>query len=244
MVLTNLRSTNLFNDVVFTVVKEGNENVVFLKVTEKISGIARLGFRVDSENKTQFSLDIRDENLFGSGTEIGALLLVEPESRAYVLEHKANRLWKTYLTYKINAYYQFDDAFLYGDNLSTSDNNFSRSALGEYRQIYYGASLSIGTQVGKFGNLIFKGKYQFDEIKNKTGVTVSPYKNKIVSLRISTTIDTQDKYPYPQNGFLFTGFYETSNDNSWRRCWCTNLLLIIKIILLFQETTHFLRAFP
>ena len=43
--LTNLRSTNLFNDVVFTVVKEGNENVVFLKVTEKISGIARLGFQ-------------------------------------------------------------------------------------------------------------------------------------------------------------------------------------------------------
>jgi NTE family protein len=208
--LTNLRSTNLFNDVVFTFVKEGNENVVFLKVSEKISGIARLGFRVDSENKTQFSLDIRDENLFGSGTEIGAVLFGGARNRAYVLEHKANRLWKTYLTYKINAYYQFDDAFLYGDNLSTSDNNFSRSALGEYRQIYYGASLSIGTQVGKFGNLIFKGKYQFDEIKNKTGATVPPYKNKIVSLRISTTIDTQDKYPYPQNGFLFTGFYETA----------------------------------
>ena len=167
-------------------------------------------FRVDSENKTQFSLDIRDENLFGSGTEIGALLFGGARNRAYVLEHKANRLWNTYLTYKINAYYQFDDAFLYGDNLSTSDNNFSRSALGEYRQIYYGASLSIGTQVGKFGNLIFKGRYQFDEIKNKTGATVSPYKTKIVSLRISSTIDTQDKYPYPQNGFLFTGFYETA----------------------------------
>lgn len=208
--LTNLRSTNLFNDVVFTVVKEGNENVVFLKVSEKVSGIVRLGFRADSENKTQFSLDIRDENLFGSGTEIGALLFGGTRNRGYVFELKANRIWNTYLTYKVNAYYQFDDAFVYGYDLSTSENKFSRSVLGEYRQIYYGASLSVGTQVEKFGNLIFKGKYQLDQIKNKTGSTGFPYKLKIVSLKVSTTIDTQDKYPYPQSGFLFSGFYETA----------------------------------
>jgi outer membrane protein assembly factor BamA len=33
---------------------------------------------------------------------------------------------------------------------------------------------------------------------------------KIVSLKISTTIDTQDKYPFPNSGFLFSGFYETA----------------------------------
>lgn len=208
--LTNLRSTNLFNDVVFSVVKEEDENVVILKVSEKVSGIVRLGFRADNENKTQFSMDVRDENLFGSGTEIGALLFGGTRNRGYIFELKANRIWNTYLTYKLNAYYQFDDAFLYGDDLSTSENRFSRSALGEYRQIYYGASLSVGTQVEKFGNLILKGKYQLDQIKNKTGVTAFPYKLKIVSLKISTTIDTQDKYPYPKNGFLFYGSYETA----------------------------------
>jgi NTE family protein len=208
--LTNLRSTNLFNDVVFSVVKEENKNVVFLKVSEKVSGIARLGFRADSENKTQLSLDIRDENLFGSGTEIGTLLFGGARNRGYIFELKANRIWNTYLTYKLNAYYQFDDAFLYADDLSNQENRFYRSARGEYRQIYYGASLSVGTQVEKFGNLIFKGKYQFDQIKNKTGSAVLPYKVKIVSLKISTTIDTQDKYPYPKSGFIFSGFYETA----------------------------------
>lgn len=208
--LTNLRSTNLFSDIFFTVKKEGKENVVILKVSEKVSGVARLGFRADSENKTQFSLDIRDENLFGSGTEIGALIYGGTRNRGYIVEHKANRLWDTYLTYKINAYYQLDDAFVYGDDLSKSETRFSRSALGEYRQIYYGASFSIGTQVEKFGNLIFKGKYQFDQIKNKTSEIISPYKIKIVSLKISSTIDTQDKYPYPKSGFLFAGFYETA----------------------------------
>ncbi len=207
--LTNLRSTNLFSDVVFSVVKEGNENVVHLKVSEKVSGIARLGFRADGENKTQFSLDVRDENLFGSGTEIGALIYGGTRDRGFILEHKSNRVWNTYFTYKINAYYKIDDAFLYGDDPPVSRNKFSRSVLGEYRQIFYGASLSVGTQVEKFGNLIFKGKYQYDQVKNKTNEVVSPYKTKIVSLKISTTIDTQDKYPYPQNGFLFSGAYET-----------------------------------
>lgn len=208
--LTNLRSTNLFSNINFDVKKEGNENVVVLKVSEKVSGLARIGFRTDSENQTQLSLDIRDENLFGSGTEAGVLIYGGARNRGYILEHKANRLWNTYFTYKINAYYLFDDAFVYGDDLPTSENKFSRSALGEYRQIYYGASLSVGTQVGKFGNLIFKGKYQVDQLANKNNEIIFPYKIKIVSLKISTTIDTQDKYPYPQNGFLFTGFYETA----------------------------------
>jgi NTE family protein len=208
--LTNLRSTNLFSDVFFDVRKDNHENIVTLKVSEKVSGIARLGFRVDSENKVQFSLDLRDENLFGSGTELGALMYIGPRNRGYILEHKANRIWDTYLTYKINAYYQFDDAYLYKDDPQTSDKYFSRSSVGEYRQIYYGASLSLGTQVEKFGNLIFKGKYQFDEVKNKTGEVVDPFKIKIVSLKVSTTIDTQDKYPYPQIGFLFSGFYEAA----------------------------------
>lgn len=208
--LTNLRSTNLFDDVVLSVIKEGNKNILELKVSEKVSGIARIGFRTDNENKTQLSLDIRDENLFGIGSELGGLIYGGTRNRGYILELKANRIWNTYLTYKANLYYQFDDAFLYGDDLSKSENRFSRSALGEYRQIYYGASISVGTQVEKFGNLIFKGKYEINQIKNKTGSTVIPYKQKIVSLKISTTIDSQDKYPYPQDGFLFSGFYETA----------------------------------
>jgi NTE family protein len=208
--LTNLRSTKLFDNIIFNVKRENNRNIIVLNVQERVSGIARIGFRTDSENKTQFSLDVRDENLLGSGTEVGALFYGGARNRGYILEHKANRLWNTYLTYKINAYYQFDDVFLYGDDLPKSQNRFSRSALGEYRQVYYGASLSVGTQVEKFGNLIFKGKYQVDQLKNKTNEIISPNEAKIVSLKISTTIDTQNKYPYPTAGFLFNGFYETA----------------------------------
>lgn len=226
--LTNIRSTNFFNYVYFDVKREGAENVLVLKVSEKISGIARIGFRSDSENKTQLSLDVRDDNLFGSGIELGALIYGGSRNRGIILEQKANRVLDTYLTYKINAYYQFDDAFFYGDDLPKSENRFSKIVLGEYRQIYYGASVSVGTQVEKFGNLILKGKYQIDQLANKTNEIISPYKIKIVSLKISTTIDTQDKYPYPEKGFLFMGSYETAQTILGGEIGFTNLFLDYK----------------
>ena len=207
--LTNLRSTNLFDDIVLTVKRENDENVLIIHVLEKVSSLIRFGFRVDNEDKFQLSLDIRDENLFGSGTELGMLIFGGARNRAYILEHKSNRIFNTYFTYKINAFYKFDDAFAYKDTIN-SENEFTSPVTGEYRQIYYGASLALGTQVEKFGNLIFQGTYKYDQVKNKQGVTGIESKQKIVSLKTSSTIDTQDKYPFPDKGFFFSGFYETA----------------------------------
>jgi len=206
--LTNLRATNLFEDLILTVKKEGNRNIVTLKVSERTSGLMRIGFRADNENKTQFNIDVRDENLFGTATEFGVLIYGGTRNRGYIVEHKSNRIFDTYLTYKINAYYQFQDIFTYTDDPASSERSFSRINNGEYRQIYYGTSVSVGNQVEKFANLIFKGKYQFDEIKNSP---INSYKTKIVSLKISTTVDSQDRYPFPRNGVYFSGSYESAS---------------------------------
>lgn len=209
--LINLRSTNLFEDLILIVNKEEKGNVIVLRVIERTSGLLRVGFRADNENKAQLSLDVRDENLFGTGTEMGLFLGGGTRNRTYLLEHKSNRIFDTYLTYKINAFYEFQDVFTYRNTPSVSDKTFSREREGEYRQIFYGVSVGVGAQVEKLGNLIFKGKYQFDEIKNLQNEAVGPYKNKIVSLKISTTIDSQDRYPYPRNGVYFYGAYESAS---------------------------------
>jgi NTE family protein len=211
--LTNLRSTNLFEDIDLTVKKINGNNIVILRVVEKISSLIRFGFRTDNERKAQISIDLRDENLFGSGTEIGFLFYGGTRNLAYILEHKSNRIFNTYLTYKINAYYMSDDYYAYKDDQFTESKNFSSSITGEYRQINYGGSLSLGSQVERFGNLIITGKYQFEEIKNIQINTIDQTelaRKKIVSIKISSTIDTQDKYPYPEKGIYFFGSYETA----------------------------------
>ncbi len=208
--LINLRSTNLFDEVVLTVRKESGKNVVVLSVIEKVSGLARFGFRVDNEKKAQFSLDIRDENIFGSGTEFGGIISLGPRERAYILEHRSNRIFDTYITYKVNAFYESKDIYSYINNPIVQEDEFSRSIDGEYRQAHYGVSLSVGTQVRRFGNVIIKGMYQWDEINNLRDLTQSNYSTPFFGLSLSSTIDTQDKYPFPEKGVYFKGYYETA----------------------------------
>ena len=208
--LKNLRSTKLFDNIDIVVKEDNGQNVLIISVDEKPSSLLRISFRTDNEFRVQLGLDIRDENLFGTGSELGLIFFGGLENRGYIIEQKANRVFDTYFTYKINAFYKFNDVRTYSEVPTQSESTFSRIESGKYRQIFYGLSLSIGTQVGRFGNLIFEGRYQWDEIINREEEPIIPGKTKIVSIKASTTIDTQDKYPFPESGVYFTGFYETA----------------------------------
>lgn len=206
----NIRSTNLFEDIYIYTKKVEGKNYLLVKVIEKTSSLMRFGFRFDNENSLQVSVDLRDENLFGTGTEFGSILLIGSRNRSYILEQKANRIFNTYMTYKINAFYKLNDINTYKNDEQTSPQYFSRSKEGDYRQAFYGFSLAVGTQVGRFGNMMVKGTYERDEVKNVNTGEINPYKTTIVSLKGILTIDTQDKYPYPTKGMYFSGSYETA----------------------------------
>lgn len=208
--LNNLRTLNLFDDVELNVIKDTTQNILKIKIREKTSSLLRLGLRVDNEYLTQFSLDIRDENFYGTGTELGAIISGGSRNRSFILEHKANRTFETYLTYKLRGFYEFTDINSYEDDSTNNANRFSRSKNGEYRQIKYGGSLALGAQVKKLGNLIVQGKFQRDEIKNINNSTVEPYKINIASLKFGLSIDSQNKYPYPTSGVLINSYYETA----------------------------------
>lgn len=208
----NLRSTNLFRDFNLIEVKDSNKHVLFLRVLEKPSSLLRFGLRIDNEYQTQLSVDLRDENIIGTGTELGIILTGGIRNRAYTLEHKANRIFKTYLTYKIRAFYEFNDVYTYKDDSVSSKKRFSRSYSGEYKQINQGFSLGLGTQVGRFGNFIAEGRYLFDEIKNKRDFAGDTYKQNIALISLASIIDSQDKYPYPQKGFHIKTSYETAQE--------------------------------
>jgi NTE family protein len=169
-----------------------------------------MGFKVDNENKAQINLDFRDENVFGTGTELGTLLYLGDRSRYFPFEHKANRIFDTYITYSLKAYYEADEINIYKNNFSSTGKTFTRDVIGEYRQVFYGFSFAFGSQVRRFGNVILKGKYELNDVHNLRDNLILPNKNTIVSLRISSTVDTQDKYPYPNNGLKIIGFYETA----------------------------------
>lgn len=208
--LTSLRSTKLFENIDVIVKEENGQNILVIEVTERPTSLLRIGFRLDNEYRAQIGFDLREENLFGSGTELGLILFGGIKNRAFILEQKANRIFSTYLTYKINAFYKFNDVSTYTEAQTSSEREFSRIKYGEYRQIFYGLSLGVGMQIGRFGNIVFEGKYQFDKTKNIESQPITPDNLKIVTLKVSSTVDTQDKYPYPESGIYFLGSYETA----------------------------------
>jgi NTE family protein len=208
--LNNLRSIGLFDDINLDVKKNDDAVIVDVFVKEKISSLLKVGFLVDNVYNAQLGLDLRDVNLMGSGTELGLFLFGGASNRAYILEHIAHRILSSNFTYKLSAFYKFNDIKVYEQENSTSGSTFKSIEVGKYRQIFYGMSLSLGTQLQKFGKLIFTGKYQLDEVKSKQGDVINPYKTKIVSLRIGATIDSKNKYPYPEDGLYFNGLYETA----------------------------------
>ena len=207
--LRNLRSTGLFEFVEITVAEKNGQNTLNIIVTEKPTGLIRFSNRIDNEYKFQIGVDVREENLFGTGSEIGLTFFTGTRNRLFSIDHKSNRIFNTYFTYKLNAFTSFKDIYTFETSIS-SDTRFSRVVNGEYRQINYGLSLALGTQVERFGNLIFEGKYQIDEVKNLSKNIVQPYDIRFLSLKISSTIDTQDKFPFPEKGIYFNAYYETA----------------------------------
>lgn len=234
--LTNLRSTNLFESVTISVEKRKNDNYLIVDVDEKISSLIRFGFKFDNENRPQISIDLRDENIFGTGAEIGLVVFLSQRGRSYVAEQKSMRLFDTYLTYSLNGYYKLNDVFTYKDDISQSNKRFSRSLSGEYRQIFYGFSASLGTQVQRFGNLIFTGKYEMNEVKNLSQSPLDPFLSCITSFKGAFIIDTQDKYPYPSKGLRLSGFYETAQKILGGEIGYTNFGADYKGYLSFSES--------
>lgn len=236
--LVNLRSTNLFDNIILSVEKRDEKNILVFKVFERVSSLVRIGFKIDNENSPQLGIDLRDENLFGVGIEIGLMTYLSEKERAFNLEHKANRIFETYFTYKLNAFHRLNDVLTYRDDISKNTKSFTRSESGKYRQVFYGLSIALGTQVRRFGNLIFTGKYYTSEVKNIVENSVASYQHNIVSVGVSSIIDTQDKFPYPNSGLRIHAGYETGQQILGGSIGFSNIFLDYKsVVTVFNSHT-------
>ncbi len=209
--LTNLRSLNLFDNIVVSFERQKESNAVFFRVDERASGIVRFGFKLDNENVPQVGIDIRDENLFGNGSEAGFMTFFSPHARGYILEQRGNRLFDSYYSYDVRTFYNFNDIYTYNESPSSNSTYYYKVVKGEYRQIFYGLSFAVARQFQRFGNVVLRGSYEMDEAKNISDGSLVGFKNHLVTLRASSNVDTQDKYPYPTRGARINAFYEIAS---------------------------------
>lgn len=209
--LVNLRSTNLFESVELKIEQHGTYNNLIVEVIERPSLLLRFGLRIDTEYFTQASLDLREENLFGTGTEFGTIFTGGIRNQSIAIQLRSNRIFDTFLTYNIRGFYDALDIRTYIDDTASTERKFIRSKSGEYTESHFGGSIGIGAQLEKIGNLMFEGRYHQDKISGlETFPEADEYSTNISSIRLALSIDSQNKYPFPTTGVAFNGFYETA----------------------------------
>lgn len=208
--LANVHGTNLFDQVVLGVQREEDRNVVSFSVQERSTELIRFGLFVDNERSMQPSVDLRDENLFGIGAQLGAHYSGGSRNRSAGAEFQATRVFDSYLTFNLTAYSEYRDVNVFADEHLPDPKQWNRVRIGEYRQLRHGGSATFGTQLERLGAVTVQGRLETHRVWSISGDVFPTETYKIASLKFGTTIDNLDRFPYPRNGVSMDFGYESA----------------------------------
>ncbi|MFN0156879.1 MAG: patatin-like phospholipase family protein [Bacteroidota bacterium] len=209
--LVNINSSTLFEYVYLEVAYPEEHPVLTIRLKERPSQLVRLGVRADNERNLQGSVDIRDENFRGTGSQLGLTLAGGSRNREYTLEYKTIRLFDTYLTFNVGAFFSLHDAFVYDDVSLMSQTRWERRRVGEYRDIRVGGRLIFGSQLERLGNATVELNVQRARIKNLENFESLEDQYLLSMFRVGTIIDTKDAYPFPTSGIGLKLSYEIAS---------------------------------
>jgi NTE family protein len=196
--ISNIYNTGLFENVSFSTQPAGGGVVFRLKVKEKKFSIVRIGAHYNDEYQTEGFLQFVDANLFGIGNRITAHLQYGERKELYRLSFRADRIFKTYLTYRLNVYHRSDDRKLFENHEES----------GRFSQTRWGADFSLGQHISRLGIISLEAKALRVDIEDAD--LRDSY--NIRSLMIRSLVDTFDKYPFPHQGKYHHLYAEMAGD--------------------------------
>ncbi len=209
--LANITALNLFHQVSFDVIEGDPAATIRIRVEERPSQVMQGMIRIDDERNAQFGAELRDANFFGTGTVLNLSFYGGVKNRSYALEYSTSSLFYTPLNFRLAGYYDLFDYNAFADTPPAIANTPARDVIGTYRRIVYGGSATAGMYVRKFGDLHATLRAEEHELRTLTQEPSRPLgiseQHRIISLGFGTTIDTQNKFPYPTRGMYFTATY-------------------------------------
>ncbi|MBN1558860.1 patatin-like phospholipase family protein [candidate division KSB1 bacterium] len=199
--MSNILATDLFSAVNLSIERQSIHHNLHLHFVEKPSHVVRLGTRYDAERTAKIFMEYADENILGTGNDLTFHLQYGGRDFKAYIAHRADRLFKSYLTSRFDVH-RFETA-----HYAYTDLNLS----GEYIRHATGLNIDLGQQMSRFGTL--SGHLRFEEINLNA---VSGYGFDTGSLNINTfgmktVIDTRDNVPFPTTGKHHIFFYEISS---------------------------------
>ena len=186
--LDDLYGTGLFETVKLTAQPCSAGVALTVKVEEKSFDYVRTGIRYDNEYKTAGFVDLVSMNIFGLGNEAYISGQFGERKRAYQLNIKADRILKTYLTYRLTI----------GHSLFKRNYYIDHDLTGYVKEVNDGIELEIGQQYRRLGKLsatIERSDYSYQEPDNL--LTVDRH---LIALSIRSQVDSYNALPFPETG--------------------------------------------
>ena len=195
--VNRIYSSGLFETVTLKMETEGGNAVVVLSVKERPSVIVQVGVRYDREHGSEGALSLTQANLFGTGSSVSGRVLYGPRRFWTSVDFGADRVFKTYLSYRLTGYRRQDDRFVY--------NNQNR--IDDLRETRTGVRATIGQQLARFGAVSLTARVE-GITENSLAASGVTRRSDIRSLILRSQVDNIDRHPFPMNGHLSEAWLE------------------------------------
>ena len=187
--IMNIYSTGMFESVTLDVEQKNRRPRLVIAVKERPSRIVKLGARYDRERNGEGVLSLTEANLFGTGSRLTGRAVFGDRRQRYMLGFRSDRVFKTYMTYRMLGYYHQDDRYVY-DGLQQ---------IGDFREKRSGLQFTIGRQLSRLGAVSLTARVEGVEVQTRAGRSPSG-RADIRSLTLRSQVDNLDRYPFPSSG--------------------------------------------
>ncbi|KPJ62808.1 hypothetical protein AMJ44_15105 [candidate division WOR-1 bacterium DG_54_3] len=201
--ISNIHSTGFFENVILSTYSTKQRLVLQIKVKEKKFNLVRIGAHFKDEYKAEAFLQFVDANVLGVGNEVYTHFQYGERKQIYKLNFKADRIFKTYLTYKLDIFHRREKRRLYDEH----------QRIGYFKEKRTGTTFSFGQHISRLGTMSIETRWEKTQVDNDVSKTKST--TNIRSLTLRSLVDTFDKYPFPIL-FSFTPTGQFSSQDSYR----------------------------
>ena len=186
--IKDIYATGLFDKVILEITPGLKGPILKIKIKEKDFTFLRLGAHYTDEYNFETALQIVDANVLGIGNQAYTDVMYGDKRQRYGIHFKADRIYKSYLTYKTDIFHNREIRKIYSDHKQTDSLEERRS----------GMVFSLGQHISRLGTLFLETKLERAELRESK---TFPYQAvNIRSVILRSMVDTFDKYPFPDRG--------------------------------------------
>lgn len=189
-------SCGLYDNVNLRLEEREGGGWVTITVKEKKFTYARISGRYHEEYHPEGLIKLGYANLFGTGNEVSVYGKFSERCKLYQLQLRADRIFRTFVTYNIRLFYANNQIGQFVDN--------ERVSLRSEKRL--GVKIGVGQQLARHGLFDITGRYE--QVRYQNALDKFFTDRRVGSLQFEVNFDTKDRFAFPTSGGALAASFE------------------------------------